>query len=87
MCLGKDTLPTVNLTLFASFLINSDSLVTLSGSLKVHGHNTYISQAFWVLMLLIIHINEKNVGMKNILTRFADDTRGRRVFDGTAACD
>lgn len=87
VCLGKDILHTVNLTLFASFIITNDSLVTPSGSLKVYGHNACIGGASWVLILLNIFFIDMDDGMKSILTWFADDTKGRRVCDGTAAFD
>lgn len=43
--LDKDVLCTVKCILFAHFLLNNDSLDTLSDSLKVHGHNSCISGA------------------------------------------
>lgn len=59
----------------------------LSDSLKVHGHSACVSGASWMFILLSAFFFDVDDGTKIILTRFADDTKGRRVFDGTAACD
>lgn len=52
----------------------------------MHGHNVCISGASWVLILLNVFFIDVDDGMKSILTVFTDDTKGRRVFGGTAAC-
>lgn len=87
VCLDKDVLCTVKCILVAHFLLNSDSLDTLSDSLKVHGHNACVSGTSWIFILLSAFFIDVDDGMKIILTRFAGDTKGRRVFDGTGACD
>lgn len=43
VCLNKDIPCTVKCILFAHFLLNSDSLGTLSDSLQVHGNNACIT--------------------------------------------
>lgn len=54
---------------------------------KGHGHNACISEASWVFILFSALFIDVDDGMKLIITRSVDDTKGRKVFDGTAACD
>lgn len=86
VCLNKDISCTVKCILFAHFLFNSDSLGTLSDSLQGHGNNACFTGASWVFISLSALFIDVDDGMKLTLTRCVDDTKGRRVFGGTAAC-